>query len=123
MILGQNQSSCQFTVCATPNTTDPYCGSVAPPNYISDGYYVRVEFISDHNTTGSGFEIGYTCNDLPPIECGGQLSGPSGLIHSPNWPNDYPLNANCSWGINCSHGETVTLEFNSFDIEHHSSCL
>ena len=29
--------------------------------------------------------------------CGGQVSGTSGTITTPEWPNRYPYNAKCGW--------------------------
>ena len=43
-------------VCETPNSTEPYCGSTIPAKYTSEGYYVRVEFISNPAVTGSGLK-------------------------------------------------------------------
>ena len=121
-------------VCETPNTTEPYCGSTIPAKYTSEGYYVRVEFISDPAVTGSGFKISYTCNGeivttlqtpaptTTPLVCGGQLSGPTGKIQSPKYPNNYPNNADCFWTIDCAKGESVKMEFTNFDLEYHSTC-
>ena len=35
--------------------------------------------------------------------CGAQLTANQGLIQSPNYPANYPNNAECSWKISVSH--------------------
>ena len=64
-----------------------------------------------HTTTSS------TASTVSPFICGDNLSGPSGLITSPNSPNDYPHNARCLWQITCKKEEKVEVTFNSFDVE------
>ncbi|MGH0134647.1 UNVERIFIED_CONTAM: hypothetical protein FKN15_029245 [Acipenser sinensis] len=54
--------------------------------------------------------------------CGGVFTAPSGEIHSPNYPNPYSVNVDCSWIINVDQGHRVLLTFNDFDIENHDSC-
>ena len=63
----------------------------------------------------------YTCLNIE-APCGDQLSGPSGKITSPDWPNEYPNFADCFWGIDCSNGENVEITFDSFELEEQSSC-
>lgn len=33
-------------------------------------------------------------------QCGGELGDYTGYIESPNYPGDYPANAECTWNIN-----------------------
>ena len=99
----------------------PFCGNEIPPTYTSSGDYAAVIFSSDGLVSGSGFEISYTCKKMTEF-CGEQLAGPSGTFHSPGWPNNYPDNAECFWGIDCGQTEIVQITFNSFDVEEESSC-
>ena len=69
-----------------------------------------------------GFELTYSCEDFEPIECGGQLLGPSGKLFSPGWPNQYPNYAYCFWGIECDQDETVEIAFKNFDVNSDSNC-
>ena len=41
----------------------------------------------------------------------------SGSFSSPNFPNNYPDNERCSWGITVPSGYRVKVEFHSFDLE------
>ncbi|KAI4871253.1 hypothetical protein NFI96_019773 [Prochilodus magdalenae] len=54
--------------------------------------------------------------------CGGPITAPSGEIHSPEYPNNYPNNVDCSWIITVEIGHRVFFNFTDLDIESHSSC-
>ncbi|CAG5131223.1 unnamed protein product, partial [Candidula unifasciata] len=41
--------------------------------------------------------------------CGGELVEQSGVISSPNYPNNYPDNARCQWTITAKENEVVDL--------------
>uniref|UniRef100_A0A6P5ILR7 Deleted in malignant brain tumors 1 protein-like n=1 Tax=Phascolarctos cinereus TaxID=38626 RepID=A0A6P5ILR7_PHACI len=49
--------------------------------------------------------------------CGGFLSQPSGFISSPNFPGNYPNNANCVWDIEVSNNYHVTIVFKNVQLE------
>ena len=42
------------------------------------------------------------------------------MIESPNFPNVYPHNRNCSWTIVAPLGNRINLTFSHFDVEEHS---
>ncbi|XP_052804288.1 hemicentin-1-like isoform X2 [Mya arenaria] len=52
--------------------------------------------------------------------CSNTLTNFSGVIESPNFPNPYPHNLNCTWVIDTTIGNTVYISFSSFSIE--SNC-
>ena len=57
--------------------------------------------------------------------CGGSpldIMASSGTITSPNYPRNYPSNANCVWRITVPPGYRVQLSFSAFNLESHSSC-
>ncbi|XP_036397589.1 CUB and sushi domain-containing protein 1-like [Megalops cyprinoides] len=49
--------------------------------------------------------------------CGGTLRGQSGVITSPNYPQDYNNNADCTWTILAEPGDTIALVFSQFQLE------
>ncbi|MCI4388146.1 hypothetical protein PGIGA_G00082230 [Pangasianodon gigas] len=52
-------------------------------------------------------------NDTEPLckaLCGGDLSGPSGLILSPNWPEWYGEGEDCSWRIHVGEDKRILLD-------------
>lgn len=55
--------------------------------------------------------------------CGGQLTGLSGEITSPRYPESYPNNAECRWSIGGgSGGGPLTLVFTDFQVEGGQGC-
>ncbi|MGH0150723.1 UNVERIFIED_CONTAM: hypothetical protein FKN15_032572 [Acipenser sinensis] len=94
-----------------------------PPNQplqvSSTGNFVTVRFKTDHYISGKGFNASW---QEVQGGCGGVFTAPSGEIHSPNYPNPYSVNVDCSWIINVDQGHRVLLTFNDFDIENHDSC-
>ncbi|KPP78873.1 hypothetical protein Z043_101591 [Scleropages formosus] len=49
--------------------------------------------------------------------CGGTLRGQSGVITSPNYPQDYNNNADCTWTVLAEPGDTIALVFTDFQLE------
>ncbi|XP_041439963.1 CUB and sushi domain-containing protein 2 isoform X1 [Xenopus laevis] len=59
-------------------------------------------------------------NPNPPIciaPCGGNMSGPTGVILSPQYPEPYPPMKECDWTIIVSSDYVIALSFNIFSIE------
>ena len=44
-------------------------------------------------------------------------TGDSGTFTSPNYPEPYPNNAECTWTIRGGPGKMITLSFRVFDLE------
>ncbi|XP_035663545.1 atrial natriuretic peptide-converting enzyme-like [Branchiostoma floridae] len=51
------------------------------------------------------------------VACGGDLTGTSGTLASPNYPNNYPDSADCKWRIMPPRGGPVTLQFQDLQTE------
>ncbi|KAG8506888.1 CUB and sushi domain-containing protein 2 [Galemys pyrenaicus] len=49
--------------------------------------------------------------------CGGDLTGPSGVILSPNYPEPYPPGKECDWKVTVSPDYVIALVFNIFNLE------
>ena len=43
------------------------------------------------------------------------------MIESPNFPQPYPHNRNCSWTIKAPRGNTINMTFSNFELEDHHS--
>ena len=54
------------------------------------------------------------------LVCNTELRGLSGVIESPNFPNAYPHNRNCTWTIVAPLGNRINLTFSHFDVEEHT---
>uniref|UniRef100_A0A8C5U889 CUB domain containing protein 2 n=1 Tax=Malurus cyaneus samueli TaxID=2593467 RepID=A0A8C5U889_9PASS len=60
---------------------------------------------------------------IPTYACGGQLTGLSGEITSPRYPESYPNDAECRWSIGgASGGGPLTLVFADFQMEGGQGC-
>lgn len=44
--------------------------------------------------------------------CGGNLTGPSGLILSPDYPEPYPHGRECDWTVTVTQDYVIALSFN-----------
>ena len=54
--------------------------------------------------------------------CGGDVSGSSGLIESPNFPSNYPDNSFCEWTVTVAESNAIRFEIIAFDLETCCSC-
>uniref|UniRef100_A0A3B3Z7Q9 CUB domain-containing protein n=1 Tax=Periophthalmus magnuspinnatus TaxID=409849 RepID=A0A3B3Z7Q9_9GOBI len=53
-----------------------------------------------------------------PATCGGNVSGPSGVILSPNYPQPYPAGKECDWRIRVNPDFVIALIFKRLDNKH-----
>ena len=63
--------------------------------------------------TRLGFPISTDCCHDP---CNGLVDMESGVLISPNYPNTYQNNLQCTSLITVQQGKFITIEFNSFDV-------
>ncbi|KAM9333329.1 LOW QUALITY PROTEIN: cubilin [Pholidichthys leucotaenia] len=94
-----------------------FCGNTPPSANSTTGSALTIVFRTDASMSRSGFQMMWQQNG-----CGGELSGPSGSITSPGYPNKYPENRECIWYIITSAGSSVTLTIHEFDVEFHQDC-
>ncbi|KAF4084497.1 hypothetical protein AMELA_G00129310 [Ameiurus melas] len=113
------ESCCDF-VRVYDGTTDqaPLLGQV-PGNqgnsFNSSSRNMIVVFSSDYGWSQQGFRAEWAFIGGAP--CGGNLNEPQGEFFSPNFPNNYPDNANCTWRLQSSNGQVVSLSFKSVQLE------
>ena len=64
--------------------------------------------------------VGFCCSG----SCGGMLMAGEtpGFFYSPGWPEDYPLNQECTWLIR-SPDSVVEFNILSLDMEDYPSCF
>jgi vibriolysin len=68
----------------------------------------------------SWVDVGVSCGSSPPPPpptCDETLTGESGSIQSPNYPNQYPNNFSRVWCIQPASGGAATLSFDAFATE------
>ncbi|MFT7803512.1 membrane frizzled-related protein isoform X1 [Arapaima gigas] len=54
--------------------------------------------------------------------CGGQKTGPAGILSSPNYPKPYPHLQLCTWHISVDEGHVIRLSFRNFSLETKDTC-
>ncbi|XP_049665154.1 CUB domain-containing protein 2 isoform X4 [Accipiter gentilis] len=100
------------------NLLGTFCGRSPPPPFSSAWHVMAVIFRSDRHVAKRGFAAAYRKD-----ACGGQLTGLSGEITSPRYPESYPNNAECRWSIGGgSGGGPLTLVFTDFQVEGGQGC-
>ncbi|KAH9514313.1 hypothetical protein Btru_028693, partial [Bulinus truncatus] len=98
-----------------------YCGTTRPPELISTDNVMVVYMETDMSVALSGFYASYVALNQS-LVCGRTLTAPSGIITSPNYPNNYPTNKNCEWTITVGSGKQILLNISDFELEGHSNC-
>uniref|UniRef100_A0A8B9VMP0 CUB domain-containing protein n=1 Tax=Anas zonorhyncha TaxID=75864 RepID=A0A8B9VMP0_9AVES len=98
------------------NLLGTFCGHSTPPPFASAWHVMAVVFRSDRHVAKRGFAAAYRKD-----ACGGQLTGLSGEITSPRYPESYPNDAECRWSIGAAGGP-VTLVFADFQMEGGQGC-
>ncbi|XP_048417522.2 cubilin isoform X2 [Stegostoma tigrinum] len=88
------------------------CGRQLPGPVRSSGDAMFIRFTSDEETNGGGFNASYYKT------CGGRLNANHGVILSPNYPNAYTSNLNCTWLVAVTSGSIISIHFNwTFQVQ------
>lgn len=95
------------------------CYSERPVVYTSFGNKMFLKFHSDVSYAARGFNISYRS---VPITCGGLFTSDSGIIHSPNYPQNYPHKQACEWLLRVDKNFVVNITFLDFDVENTENC-
>lgn len=100
-----------------------YCGTMAPPLYVSRGNQIKVLFdaeIDDQDHQRSGF---YATYNLGSETCGGTLWGLEGEFMPPGYSaGKYLPNLDCEWTVHGSPGNTVFMSWTKAEIEQSEGC-
>lgn len=92
-------------------TKGPICSRATPFNFTTTDNTAIVLFKTDYSDSGRGFNLNYK------TLCNRKLKGLSGVIESPNFPNNYPHHLDCDWTIEVPLGNKIGIEFSHFDLE------
>ena len=90
-------------------------GKSAPGKIISNFNKVDVKFTSNSDErVSTGFKLNWF--KVSPVEinqCGSKSVqiGDSGVLESPNYPNNYDVNQNCEWFIEVANNSKILIEF------------
>ena len=96
-----------------------YCAKdIVPESLMSSGYRLLLTYHRSGDYEHKGFKLNYE------FVCGGELSVEDvSLLHSPNYPDDYTPNKECTWVIKTKPNYQIALKFLSFELENHESCV
>lgn len=94
-----------------------HCSNIAPSALTSSGPVVFIKFVSDYAHQGAGFSLRYEIHKTGSEHCFRNFTAPSGVIESPDFPDKYPHNLECSYIIIAPPQTEVTLTFRTFDLE------
>ena len=73
--------------------------------------------MSDYAAAGNGFRLEWQVDG-----CGGILKKPSGYLSTPNWPQGYANDLECSWTITTELGTKIELNITEFHLEQDLDC-
>ncbi|XP_071808298.1 bone morphogenetic protein 1 homolog [Asterias amurensis] len=96
-----------------------FCGSSVPATIVSTDSRLWIELKSSPtgNAVSRGFSAHYEAI------CGGNISKETGMLQSPNYPDDYRPDKSCVWLLTMPDGFQVGLNFQSFEVERHDNCI
>ena len=117
----ERHSSCSYDYLEIRNggrptspLIDRFCSNEIQPVITSFSNALFLHFKSDSSATGRGFEIFW---DSSSTGCGGEITGLSGTIASPNYPLPYHNKAECTWTIHASKGSRIRIRFVDMQLE------
>ncbi|XP_072431088.1 cubilin [Chiloscyllium punctatum] len=85
-----------------------YCGENPPSTMHTSDNQLFVRFISDGRNEGLGFKFKYETSEYA---CGGIFYANNGSFHSPNWPQNFPENIECTWVIVAHESKHAEITF------------
>ncbi|XP_061694237.1 suppressor of tumorigenicity 14 protein homolog isoform X2 [Syngnathoides biaculeatus] len=99
-----------------------HCGSPQGSlSFVSSGNVMLVTLVTNGAKNFPGFIANLSQISLPPLDCGGPLSGDVGIFASPFFPSNYPPRTSCVWNIQVSKGKLVKVKFQKFYVGNDSN--
>ncbi|XP_011500246.1 PREDICTED: cubilin-like, partial [Ceratosolen solmsi marchali] len=102
-----------------PQIVNNLCYSNTPVTFTSTGNQMLIKYSSTVEYASHGFKAIYHAVN---IKCGGKFTGQTGVIHSVNYPKNYPHNQNCEWLIIVDVNHAVNVTFVDLDLEKSRNC-
>ncbi|XP_067039505.1 cubilin-like isoform X3 [Acropora muricata] len=102
-----------------------FCGATPPAPFLSNHSMVYVKLVTDSSERYPGFKATFRAIQNPslgPCKLQGEdnvisLTGTTGRLFSPLYPQIYPPNMTCTWMITVPKGKFVKLKISSFFLE------
>ncbi|XP_055949985.1 mannan-binding lectin serine protease 1-like isoform X1 [Argiope bruennichi] len=99
---------------------DPLCGNIKDRVIKTNSSTLLVVFHSDPVYEDRGFSVDYFTQSAG--DCKTSLTGSSGVIRSPGFPNNYPDKTDCWTLITVKEDKKIALHFDSLDLEYGDNC-
>lgn len=97
---------------ASTRSMGKFCSSENHPMHLeTSGNHALIRMNTDDSHASRGFFLKYS------VHCNRTIHMDSGVIESPNFPNDYPNNLDCAWTIVVSNGNKINMQFSHFFVE------
>lgn len=115
----ESQTECKYDyleifngIDASTTSFGKFCSSENHPMHLqTDTNHALIRMNTDESHSGRGFYLKYS------MKCNQTIQSNSGILESPNFPNDYPINTDCSWTIVVSKGNKINVQFSHFYLE------
>ena len=91
-----------------------------PKPFSSRGNEVIVLHYEDSSSSGANFSLSWSASETV---CGADLTGPNGVITSPNYPDPYDLERRCEWTIQVQRDRRIIATFDDFDMRTSDGCF
>ncbi|NXH11671.1 CUBN protein, partial [Bucco capensis] len=106
---------------SSQQTLGRYCGRSVPPSLTSGGNTMMLYLVINHSLASEGFSADYISLDASKV-CSHHYSTESGVLTSPNYPNNYPVLTECIYTISVGLGRQLLLRFTNFTLEGNKRC-
>ncbi|XP_047455679.1 cubilin [Mugil cephalus] len=87
-----------------------YCGTDSPGTIQSGSNKLAVVFLADLSVSKGGFIASWSADSSG---CGGIIHSDAGTITSPDYPQNFPANVECSWQVIAHEGKHLELIYGS----------
>uniref|UniRef100_A0A8C3I7Z9 Cubilin n=1 Tax=Chrysemys picta bellii TaxID=8478 RepID=A0A8C3I7Z9_CHRPI len=98
-----------------------YCGRSIPPSLTSSGNIMMLYFVTNHNIASEGFSANYISMNASTV-CSHQYTDATGVLTSPNYPRNYPVQTECIYRIRVETNKQIALHFTNFTLEGNKLC-
>ncbi|KAK6188512.1 hypothetical protein SNE40_004673 [Patella caerulea] len=95
------------------------CGTNMPEPILIYKNNVRVIFVSDYSVRKRGYSMDFTSVTKA---CNETIEAEYGTITSPNYPDQYPLDTECTYNVTVPPGKWILLSFTDVKLEDYPGC-
>lgn len=106
------------------NVIGKFCGGNLPAIIKTSSNKAIIHFRTDDRVVRNGFKLRWksVTVKVPQTLCSEDLTGTSGVITHPNYPDKYNINKDCKWRITVGVGKKIQIKIREMIIEGSSSC-